>query len=97
MSWLVKVRMRMGVNTGACVYASAKLRPTLQSHQGVDAEANQHERHTEFKQTGNSIADANVKQDYGQSGDQERDSMAYAPKASDNRRTKKRFALTYNG
>ena len=66
----------------ACAYASAAC-PTLQSHQGVDSKINQHERDTEFEQTGKPIADSNVKEDYGQSGDQERDGMAYAPKASD--------------
>jgi hypothetical protein len=72
-------------------------RPTLQSQQGIDSKTNQHERDTKFEQTGNSIADSNVKENDRQTGNQERDSMAYAPKASDNRRTKERFALTYNG
>ena len=95
-AWLVNVRVGMAVRS-VVVRMPVESRPALQSQQGIDSKTNQHERDTKFEQTGNSIADSNVKENNRQTGDQERGSMSYAPKASDNRRTKKRFALSYDG
>src|ERR1041384_5519595 len=65
--------------------------------QGVDPQNYQHQRHAKFQHLRQAFADLKMQQDDQDSGDKQRDSMADAPKPSDQRSAPETFALAHDG